>query len=293
MKVVKLNNKRIPAFKEYFNKYSKAQDESYPPQADYSISKNEPVFILLDHTGNIAGVAALMMSHVYKETGSARFRMFHCVEQLAVNYKILLNEILKFTKGLKSIYCFTEENQCAMCNVWEEIGFYAKRYAWILNRNAILNENPVFLNGYELKPFRTGIDEEALCYVINDAFGNSFGHVKMNSERIKMLQNESSYIDGGILLLWKDKKPVGSISLTSDMDDGIMTLFIDGIAVIHSQQGKGLGKNLLRSGIEFAVKKGYTKVKLSVNTKNEKAAELYFKEGFIKEALYKSYYYDI
>ncbi|HMQ80917.1 MAG TPA: GNAT family N-acetyltransferase, partial [Ignavibacteria bacterium] len=68
---------------------------------------------------------------------------------------------------------------------------------------------------------------------------------------------------------------------------------IEAIGVAGDYQGKGLGKNLLRTGIQYAADSGSPGVMLSVNGENEKAADMYFREGFKKEALYKCYYLDM
>ncbi len=293
MKVVKLNNELVPAFRKFFAEHSKLHDESFPPAEDYSVSDSEPAYLLLDEAGNIAGAAALMMTPEYIEAGSARFRMFYCKEQKSEHYKNLLNEILNYTAGLNSIYCYTDDKQNGLCAAWEETGFKAKHFAWILERDNKEFTDPQFPTDFELKTFRRGIDEENWCSVINDAFRSSLGHVRMTPERINEWRKEPSWLEDGLNILWRNGKAVGSIGISNDTDDGENAVFIDAVGVIHELHGKGLGKNLLRYGLKYAVMNGYSKAKLSVNGENDKAAELYFKEGFVKEALYKCYYYDI
>lgn len=293
MKTVKLNNDLVPAFRKYFDEFSKLQDESYPPPEDYTVNNFEPAYLLMDDTGKIAGAAALMMTPEYIEAGSARFRMFYCNEQVPENYRVLLNEIKNHIFGLQNIYCFTEDKYTDTCKAWESIGFEARRFAWVLERESANNKMPAYPPGYELKTFRQGIDEDSWCSVINDAFGRSKGHVRMTPDRINEWRREPSWLEDGMKLLWHNGRAVGSIGLTRDSENGEDVIFIDAIGVLHELHGKGLGKNLLLSGIKYAAEKGIKKVKLSVNAENEKAADMYFKEGFVKEALYKCYYYDI
>ena len=54
------------------------------------------------------------------------------------------------------------------------------------------------------------------------------------------------------------------------------------IAVLPAHQGKGLGKQLLRTAVEFAGKMNFKKTMLCVNADNERAKELYLKEGFVQ-----------
>lgn len=80
------------------------------------------------------------------------------------------------------------------------------------------------------------------------------------------------------------------MQLESETDDGKKTLFIEAVSVLPEYQGRGLGKNLIRSSLEFALKNGYDKAMLSVNAENENASNLYLNEGFKKKELYICYH---
>lgn len=292
MKVVKLKENNIPAFKSYFKQFSHEQDESYAPLDDFTVSENEPVYLLIE--GNqIKGAASLMMYPEYREVRMARFRLFHAVNGDYLSYLKLLNSILLHTSGLISIYAFIEDNYSNIAKIWEDLGFESRRFAWILERDTENINKPEFPDGYELQTFRDGVDEEDWCNIINDAFGHSLGHVRMTNERIDKMKLSPDHIKEGVKILWYKNEPVGSLTMTKDSKDGEEVIFIEGIGVKSEFQGKGLGKSLLRAGLEFAVNYGVKKAMLSVNGENERAADMYFKEGFKKEALYKCYYLDI
>ena len=292
MKVVKLTENNIPAFKSYFKQFSHEQDESFPPVDDFTAGDDDPVYLLVK--GNeIRGVAALMLHKEYREVRQARLRMFHAADGDYVSYLKLLNSILLHTSGLTSIYGFIEDNYSNIAKIWEDLGFESRRFAWVLIRNSEMFNPAVFPEGFELKTFRENTDEDSWCSVINDAFGYSLGHIRMTPERIKHWKLEEGYMPEGMKLLWFNGKPAGSLGITKDEHKGSDIYFIDSVAVKSEFQSRGLGKNLLRAGIEFAAKSGVPKVMLSVNGENEKAADMYFREGFSKEALYKCYYLDI
>jgi len=292
LRVDKLTEKNIPAFKHYFKKYSHEQDESCPPLDDFSINEDDPVYLLIED-GKITGAAALMLQPEYREARLARFRIFHTIYGDYISYNKLLNSILLHTSGLTSIYAFIEDNYSNIANIWVDLGFEARRFAWILRRPAGNNTKPEFPPGFELRTFRDGIDEERWCTITNDAFEHSLGHVRMTPERLAHWRIDSTYIDGGMKLLWHNDKPVATLALTREEQDGEEVLYIDAIGVLTEYQGKGLGRNLLRYGIQYAAENNFSKVMLSVNGENEKAAAIYFKEGFEKEALYKCYYLDV
>lgn len=292
MTVEKLTNSKIPQFKEYFGKYSHEQDESNPPLDDFLINDNEPAY-LLTKGNEIIGAASLMIYPEYREVKHARFRIFHSKEPLKANYTILLNKILEHTRGLKSVYCFIEDKFSAVWNIWEELGFTARRFAWILERETTTYTMSEFPKGFELKTFRDGIDENNWCAIINEAFEHILGHVRMTPQKIEHWRLDTAYIAGGMKLLWHNDKPVGILAMIKENHNNEDTIFIEAIGILNDYRGKGLGKNLLRAGIEYAANFGSTKVMLSVNAENDNAAELYFREGFTKEALYKCYYYDV
>ncbi|MEO8514803.1 MAG: GNAT family N-acetyltransferase [Ignavibacteria bacterium] len=292
MKVIKLTEANIPAFKEYFKKYSHEQDESNPPLDDFKITDDEPAFLLIENN-EIRGAASLMIYPEYREVRLARFRIFHTINNDFISYNKLLNNILLHTNGLTSIYCFIEDKFSNIAKLWEEMGFQSRRYAWILVMELAPNVKADFPEGYELRTFRDEVDEENWCSVINDAFEHSLGHVRMTPEKLSHMRITTGYIKEGMKILWHSDKPVGTIMLDKETINNEEVIFIDAVSVLNEYQGKGLGKNLLKAGLEFAVNYGVKKAMLSVNGENEKAAEMYLKEGFKKEALYKCYYYDI
>jgi RimJ/RimL family protein N-acetyltransferase len=85
-------------------------------------------------------------------------------------------------------------------------------------------------------------------------------------------------IDNHILtvLLYKNKEPIGYGHL--DQDNGIIWL---GICVIEKEIGKGYGKKIMKSLLDFADKKKLS-LKLSVNRNNLAAQKLYKHFDFVK-----------
>jgi len=293
MKVQSLNNDMIPAFRNYFRKYSVEQDESFPPHPDYIVREDEPGYLLIDDSGAVAGAAVLMLHKEYKEAKTGRFRMLHCNTKKAEHYKILLDKILKHTNGLNDIYCFVEDFRAETREVWEKIGFTTKRYSFVLKRDVNNFNRPEFQNGFELKTFRNGTDEQAWCDIINESFASMQGHVHMYPSKIDEWKKDPLYLEEGMKMLWHGKKAVGTMALEKEIENGEEIIFIDAVGVLNSYQGMGLGKNLIRAGIEFGKVNGFKHVMLSVNAENERAADLYLSEGFTNEALIICYHMEL
>jgi ribosomal protein S18 acetylase RimI-like enzyme len=57
--------------------------------------------------------------------------------------------------------------------------------------------------------------------------------------------------------------------------------YITTISVVIKHQGKGKGKKLIQSAIDYATKNGFQKLRLEVNKYNLKAMHLYKKIGFL------------
>ncbi|WHT49539.1 GNAT family N-acetyltransferase [Sporosarcina thermotolerans] len=70
-------------------------------------------------------------------------------------------------------------------------------------------------------------------------------------------------------------------------------LNIGTLALIPEYQGKGLGRQLLRKALEFGNSIGLPKTVLSANAENERAVNLYTKEGFKKEESVVCYNYKV
>lgn len=293
MKIIELTDELIPQFSEYFRRYSHEQDVSFPPLEDYKTGKEETVYLLTDEYNNIAGAAALMLHKNYREAGAGRFRILHCVVKSPEYYMMLMNEILKHTAGLDYIYCFIEDKQEQTRGVWEEIGFKIKRYSWVLKRNVKESVPPDFPEGFTLRNFRFGADEEAFCGIINESFDGMQGHTKLYPEKIAELKKEPSYLDDGLKILWHKDKAIGTIALIKEREYDENIVFIESVGLLNEYQGRGLGKCLIRSALEYGRKNGYVRAMLSVNAENERAADMYINEGFQKEALIICYSYEI
>lgn len=291
MKTVRLTNELVPKFGEYFTMYSKEQDESFPPQENYTIREDEPVYLLIDERENIIGAAALMLHKQYADVKKARFRIFHCITPDVNHYKMLLEEILKHTGGFRTIYCYITDNQVKTREVWEKLGFTIWRYSWILKRATDECNAVTFPEGFEIKTIREGTDEQAWCDIINEAFANLSGHTEMIPEKIEeWRQSDPSFIKEGMILVWHKDKPVATAAIIKENENGEDVIFIESIGVLNSYQGRGLGRNILRYGVQFAKDFGTKHVMLSVNAENERAAELYLNEGFEKNELYICYH---
>jgi mycothiol synthase len=97
---------------------------------------------------------------------------------------------------------------------------------------------------------------------------------------VTKLLHDDDYLEGGMMLLFHQGKPVGVIRGADDEYENAPIMNIGPVAVIPEYQGRGLGRILLRASLKFAKEKGYNRTILSVNGENERAQALYIQEGF-------------
>jgi len=108
---------------------------------------------------------------------------------------------------------------------------------------------------------------------------------------VHKLVSETEYLEGGLIFLLHGDKPIGIVRGARDEYEGEPCMNIGPIAVLPAHQGKGLGKQLLRTAVEFAGKMNFKKTMLCVNADNERAKELYLKEGFVQTEGVTAYEY--
>jgi len=114
----------------------------------------------------------------------------------------------------------------------------------------------------------------------------SYENTLVFEENSQILGSLNAY-DGGQLPELR-KKFIDYISLHNDVKDfnpEVETqageFYLDTISVLPSAQGKGIGKQLIAAGIDWAEKTGHKTVGLLVEAENEKALSLYQSKGFV------------
>ncbi|PWS28669.1 GNAT family N-acetyltransferase [Pedobacter yonginense] len=72
----------------------------------------------------------------------------------------------------------------------------------------------------------------------------------------------------------------GVENLTPEAETESGEFYLDTISVHHKAQGKGIGKQLIDAGIDWAIQLGHKKVGLLVETNNNRALKLYQDKNF-------------
>lgn len=283
MKVSYLEEQRIGDFIDYCNRYCKEHDESFLPDKGFKPDEENPTYILLDDKDAIIGTVSLIVTHGFKSSRRGRFRIMHTTQRSLEAYRMLLDAILEHTKDIDNIYLFIQENRKDdVGRILESLDFAVQRYAWHLERPCQGGAAPDFPAGYELRPLRWDEDEPIWQRINSITFAKLAGHVDMTVDDVKKLRSEETHLDSGMLLLWKDDEPVGTIRITKELENGGHIAFVSAVGVLPEHQGKGLATNMIRAALAYGKNLGLRKSGLSVNAENDRAANIYLREGYEK-----------
>ncbi|MDF2787809.1 MAG: family N-acetyltransferase [Neobacillus sp.] len=284
MRVVWLEKERVTDFLAYCKKHRSEVDDSYLYDfelQEFTMGEGNPTYLALNEQDEIVGAASLVMDDYHKRGKRARFRIFHCETQDMQCYQQLLEAVLKHTTDLDKVFLFIPVINKKLIEMIEGLKFSVERYAFLLVR--VVLDVPEFElpEGYELRPFRPGQDEEHWLKVRNAAFSTLKGsETPLTTEGVKKLSTDDDYLEGGMMILFDQEKPVGVIRGADDEYDDAPIMNIGPVAILPEYQGRGLGSSLLRASLRFAKEKGYKRTILSVNGENERAQALYIQEGF-------------
>jgi mycothiol synthase len=284
MRVVWLEKERVSDFVAYCKKHRSEVDDSYLYDfelREFAVDDENPTYLALNELDEIIGTASLVMDDYHKRGKRARFRIFHCETQDIQCYQQLLGSVLKHATDLEKVFLFIPVVNKKLIEMIEGLNFSVERYAFLLVREDLDVPDLELADGYELRTFRPGQDEENWLTVRNAAFSTLKGsETPLTTEGVTKLLTDDDYLEGGMMILFHQEKPVGVIRGAQDEYDEAPIMNIGPVAILPEYQGRGLGRSLLRSSLRFAKEKGYKRTILSVNGENDRAQALYIQEGF-------------
>lgn len=284
MKVEALKTEKLEDFKAYCKKHRKELDDSFLYDEDlhnFKVDEENPTYIMTDSSGIIKGAVSLILDDYHRKGKRARFRIFHTVSHDDKSYQQLFEEILNHTKSLNHVFLFVPLLNQKLKDAMERLKFDVERYTFLLVREDFEVRAPAIPQGFEIRGFRPGADEADWCTVRNAAFSKLKGsETPITPEMVAKMPSDSDYLEGGMMILYENDKPVGVVRGTDDEYEESPIMNIGPLAILPEYQGKGLGRVLLRAAIKFSKEKGYKRCVLCVNADNEQAKALYLQEGF-------------
>jgi len=286
MRVEALRNERLDEFITYCKMHRREVDDSYLYDEDlkeFQPNEENPTYIILDDHDKVIAAASLIMDDYNRRGKKARFRILHSEIADADYYDMLLKPLFKHTDGLNKLNIFVPLIDEATMKHMESIGFEGERYSFLLVRENQDVPEWSLPDGYEIKPFRPGLDEGIWCVVRNASFAKLQGsETPATPEMIVKMVSAEGYLEGGMMILYHRGKPVGVVRGEGDEYEDRPIMNIGPLAIIPEYQGQGLGRILLRASLTFAKEHGFDRAILCVNGENDRAKALYLQEGFVQ-----------
>jgi mycothiol synthase len=144
---------------------------------------------------------------------------------------------------------------------------------------------PTWPAGIVARSFERTRDDRAWLRLFNAAFATHATPLQMDESMLDA-PPDASFEDADILVLEDaaTAELVGFCTTTPERADGVIGPHAEiwTIGVLPDRQGRGLGRQLLRWGVERLRAIGARDVSLSVNNRNEHALALYESEGFVR-----------
>lgn len=290
--IVPVKGDNAAAFVAYCRVHGVEHDESFLPAADFVPTEEYPAYLMVvgeEADEIIVGAACLLRTSGYVQMRIARFMILHALEPSRIAYAALLDALRPHMADLDYAFGFIPEDLAAVRGIWEDLGLRVERYAYVLEHSGGAVPDVALPEGYGLQYVHES-DQEALatfCDLLNMSFAGQPQRADVTPERLVRDIVGPYGLADGLLLLWVDGRPVGTISVERDDEPG--AAFIGGVTVHPAYRSRGLGRLLIRQALHVAAAAELRPVFLSVSANNEAAIHLYVSEGFEKKTVMVAY----
>lgn len=286
--IVAINDMNALLFIEYARLYRYDHDESdlYEESLEQLDFQKQPTYVLLSDTGVVFGAISIKYLSYLEDKKRARLAMCHVAIDDLTYYQALLHAIKPHLMGVDHLYGFMPERKAVMQEFMPQLGFDLERYVWVLTREDKYINEVHLPSDYVIKPCQIQSESGLWCQVRNEAFKSLKGsETPMDEEAFTAMIQSQGHLNEGMLMLWHNEKVVGIVRVAKETEEGIDYGFIGPVAILPSEQGKGLGRMLIRAALHQSRAMQLNQAMLCVNADNARAADLYLKEGFEKNVV--------
>ncbi len=157
------------------------------------------------------------------------------------------------------------------------LGFTHERFFWLMERPRGPVAAPEWPAGVTVRTFDGG-DEMLADWrdIYNDSFAQHFRFMPTTLEEGRSIVASPQFRADGVLLAYKDGACAGFCRIELHETRGEIGV----LGTAHTARGIGLGRALLRWGVQWLERETTTPVTLLVDGENENALKLYRSEGF-------------
>lgn len=270
----------VGLFIRYCREHGAEHDGSYLPASGFTVTPEQPSYLLWSGS-TLIGAASLMLSPRYASQGVGRFAILHATLPEAEAYARLLAALEPHTGGVHKLFLFLPDSRTQTAGFLQALGFAVERYSYVLRRAPAEPIEVTWPEGVVLEALAPddpiGAGQFADC--LNGSFARLAGHAPLSGGELRTWFDDEGYVDGGILLLKQAGRPIGTMIVMRDCTEA-GTAEVAALGIAPGRQGVGLGRRLLRYAVDWAARRGFHSVALSVNAENETALRLYLAEGF-------------
>jgi mycothiol synthase len=157
-------------------------------------------------------------------------------------------------------------------------GFAHVRWYWLMDRPRAPVPAPAWPAGITLEPFDGGTRHLAdFCDALNDSFAEHYHFAVNTPDSIRsFIRSRPAFRPDGLMLAYRDGRCAGFCRGELWPERGEVAL----LGTTRAARGIGLGRALLRWGVEWLERAGARRHTLLVDGQNEGALALYVGEGF-------------
>ena len=164
----------------------------------------------------------------------------------------------------------------------ESEGFHRVKRFWQMVWEG--EESPEYQlpDGFSLRHFRHGDDDQALTDLQNSAFEENWGFSPNTVEEISARASLGPVDPDGIVLILDGEVPIAYNWTLRAANEQTSTGWVAMTGVHPDYRGRRLGRAVVAAGMEHLKRKGVDRIELEVDSENPPARELYLTLGFYK-----------
>ena len=194
----------------------------------------------------------------------------------------LLERVLERSRelGVSLVHVQASDGNPAAQALLSSEGFNAVRYYWQMRWEG--GQVPSFQlpQGFSLRFYQPGEDDQALTEVQNASFGQNWGFCPNTVEEIAYRARMRGFRPEGIIFVVHDER-VASYNWTRIDSNSTRSTGVVYMTGVHPDyRGQGVGRGVLLAGMDYLFKQGVQRIELEVDQDNSPARDIYLSVGF-------------
>jgi mycothiol synthase len=166
------------------------------------------------------------------------------------------------------------------------LGFAYRSSLWQLRLDPEIAVPPAsFPDAYAVRAFQPGADDEQFVSLLNTSFADHPSPLDVSLDIVRHAHARPSFDPANIAIVTVPDDPARLIAFcrtTLDGEGADLHADVAHIGVLPEYRGRGLGRELLRWGVQHLRACGAAGITLAVESRNDRALALYEQTGFVR-----------